>query len=58
MLRAVTWRFLPPMAGAAPRSLCFTVLLTWLQNAENEMSIIAAYYGLPTLSMRLSLIHI
>lgn len=28
-----------------------------MQNAENEMSIIAAYYGLPTLSVRAATFH-
>jgi hypothetical protein len=30
---------------------------TCLQNAENEMAIIAAYYGLPTLSVRAAVFH-
>ncbi|EFN59047.1 expressed protein [Chlorella variabilis] len=30
---------------------------SYLKNAENEMSIIAAYYGLPTLSMRAAVFH-
>lgn len=33
-------------------------LLTVLcQNAENEMAVIAAYYGLPTLSVRAATFH-
>lgn len=27
------------------------------QNAENEMAVIAAYYGLPTLSVRAAVFH-
>jgi len=28
-----------------------------VQNAENEMAVIAAYYGLPTLSVRAAVFH-
>lgn len=42
-----------PTAAAAAALL----LLLSLQNAENEMAIIAAYYGLPTLSVRAAVFH-
>lgn len=30
---------------------------SYVKNAENEMAIIAAYYGLPALSMRAAVFH-
>ena len=46
-----------PLPLSPPSVKHWHAALAFVQNAENEMAIIAAYYGLPTLSVRAATFH-
>lgn len=57
-VRLPTWGTLPPADRCCCRChLSIAAAALAPQNAENEMAIIAAYYGLPTLSVRAAVFH-